>query len=179
MWRGANHEGTTPPAVTVGNTMDTTKYSIYYQNDTRIFFASMANIPYYTRHSLKRWQKVIGVLIMKKEDDCRVHQTQPIPLKEADVNKNTKRMAKDASIIADKYNLLAAKQHGKLHGNVIHLATTKRPTYDISRKMKLPMVVWFNNARSCYDRIVHMVAFLDLRWIGIPKPMIVSMLPTI
>ena len=70
---------------------------------------------------------------MKKEGDYRVHRTRPIPLKEADANENAKRMAKDASIIADKYNLLADEQYGKLHGNAIHLATTKRLTYDISR----------------------------------------------
>ena len=59
-------------------------------------FASMANIPYHTGYSAKRWQKVIDVLIMKKEDDYRVHRTCPIPLKEADANEFYKQMAKDA-----------------------------------------------------------------------------------
>ena len=88
-------------------------------------FASMANIPYHTGYLLKRWQKVIDVLIMKKEGNYRVHRTRPIPLKEADEHDNSKRMSKDASIIADKYNLLADEQYGKFHGNVINLATTK------------------------------------------------------
>ena len=80
--------------------------------------------------------------------------------------KKQKRMAKDASMIADKHNLLAAEQYGKLHGNAIYLSTTKRLTYEISKKMKLPIVVCSNNARSCYDKIVHVATFFgsSLTW---------------
>ena len=70
-------------------------------------FASMANIPYRTEYSVKRWQKLIDVLIMKKSEDFRVNRTRPIPLKEVDTNENAKRMAKDASLFAHQYNLLA------------------------------------------------------------------------
>lgn len=83
-----------------------------YQN----IFANMANIPHHTGHSSKRWQKVIDVLIMKKEDDYIVHRTRSIPLKEVDANENTKMMVKDACIIADKYNLLTDDQQiGRAH----------------------------------------------------------------
>ena len=45
--------------------------------------------------------------------------------------------------------------------------------------MKLPVAACSNDARSCYDGIVHVAAFLALRQLGIPKPMIISMLRTI
>ena len=50
--------------------------------------------------------------------------------------------------------------------------------YDISMQMKIP-IVCSNDARLCYDIIVHVTAFLTLRRLGIPKPMIISMLHTI
>ena len=58
-------------------------------------FAGMANIPYRTGYSVQRWRKVIDVLIMKDPNNFAVHRTRPIPLVEADMNENSKRMAKD------------------------------------------------------------------------------------
>ena len=143
-------------------------------------FATMANIPYRTGYSVKRWQKVIDVLIMKNENDFRVHRTRPIPLTEADGNENSKRMARDAMTAAEIYNILANEQYGsRQHRSAIHLATNKRLIYDISRQMKRLMAVCSNDARSCYDRIVHVAAYLALRRLGVPKPMIISMLITI
>ena len=51
--------------------------------------------------------------------------------------------------------------------------------YDVSQQQKQPMAVCSEDARSCYDRIVHVAAFLALRKLGISKSMIVSMLVTI
>ena len=45
--------------------------------------------------------------------------------------------------------------------------------------MKKAIAVCSDDARSCYDRIVHVAAYLALRRLGIPKPMIISMLHTI
>ena len=88
-------------------------------------------------------------------------------------------MEKDTSAIVEKYNLLAAEKYGKLHGSAIHLAITKTLTYDIFRQMKHAIVVCSNDARSYYDMIVHVAAFLALRCLSIPKNMIIGMLHTI
>ena len=69
-------------------------------------FACMENTPYHTGYSVKRWQKVIDVLIMWKEGDYRMNRTMLIPLKEADANENSKRMAKDAADIAENITYL-------------------------------------------------------------------------
>ena len=137
--------------------------------------ASMENIPYHTGYSVQWWRRVIDVIIMKNSTDVRVHRTRPIPLKETDNNDNSKRMAKDAIIAAEIYNILANEQYGScLYRLSIHLAMNKRLIYDISMHMKTPIEVCSNDARSCYDRIVHVAAFLALRRLGIPKPMIIS-----
>ena len=86
---------------------------------------------------------------MKNSENCQVNQTQPIPLMEVDANENANRVAKDASIVAEKYNLVAAEQYGILGGSAIHLATNKQVMYNISRQIKKPMLVCSNDARSC------------------------------
>ena len=62
-----------------------------------------------------------------KEDkeDYWVNCTCPIPLKEVDVNENAKWITKQASTIAEKNNLIAAEQHGKLGGSSLYLASNK------------------------------------------------------
>ena len=75
-------------------------------------FAGMANIPYRTGYSVQRWRKVIDVLIMKDPNNFKVHCTRPIPLVEADMNENSKRMAKDAMVAAEIYDLIANEQYG-------------------------------------------------------------------
>ena len=67
----------------------------------------MANIPYWTGYSVQRWRKVIDVLIVKDPEKYAIHRTRPIPLVEADMNDNSKRMAKDAIVAAEMYDLMA------------------------------------------------------------------------
>ena len=51
--------------------------------------------------------------------------------------------------------------------------------FDITRQMKIPVAVCSIDARSCYERIVHVAAFLALRRLGVPKSMIIRLLHTI
>ena len=96
------------------------------------------------------------------------------------MNENSKRMAKDAMFDAEMYNLMASEQYGsRFHRAAIHFATNKRLIYDISRQMKQAIAVFSNDDQSCYDRIVYVAEFLALRRLGVPKPMILSMLITI
>ena len=96
------------------------------------------------------------------------------------MNENAKRMAKDAMVVAEIYDLLANEQYdSQLYRSAIHLATNKHLVYDISRQMKHPLAVYSNDARSCSDYISYAAAFLALRRLGIPEPMIISMLHTI
>ena len=103
------------------------------QKEHQDIFAAMANIPYHTGYSIQRWQKEIDVLIMKDPSNCWIHRTRVVPLVEADMNKNSKRMAKDAMVAAEIYTLMANEQYGsRLYRSAIHLATNKWLIYNIS-----------------------------------------------
>ena len=124
----------------------------------------MANIPYRIRYSVARWKKLIDALIIKDINNYIVNRLRPIPLKETDQNEKSKRIAKDAMLSAEMINLIANEQYGsRLYRAVILLATNKRLIYDYSCQMKRPIEVCSNNTRSCYDRIVHVAAFLSMR----------------
>jgi hypothetical protein len=51
--------------------------------------------------------------------------------------------------------------------------------YDITHSLRKPLAVCSNDAKSCYDGIVHSVASLALQWVRMPIKLVVSMLYTI
>ena len=47
-------------------------------------------------------------------------------------------------------------------------AVNKRLLYDLSHMQRRPMILCSNDAKSCYDRIVHSIAILAMRRMGMP-----------
>ena len=140
----------------------------------------MATIPGTVGYSPTRWQKTVAALLLKTEGDYRVHKTRPIPLIEADANHSFKQLARMSYNKAVKYNLLASEQYGsKEDSSASHLSSVKQMVCDLSRQMKTPIAICSTDAKSCYDRIVHVAAFLALRRLGISTPIIQSMFMTI
>ena len=69
----------------------------------------------------------------------------------------------------EKRGFLAREQFGSRKSkSAIEHALNKRLTIDIARQSKTPAVYIANVAKSCYDRILLMVAYLTIRQLGIP-----------
>lgn len=69
----------------------------------------------------------------------------------------------------EKYNLLALEQFGSRKNKAtIGHATNKRFTLDLIRQSRQNAIYIANDAKSCYDRIILMVAYLTMRNFGIP-----------
>jgi hypothetical protein len=75
---------------------------------------------------------------------------------------------------------LAPEQFGsrKAH-HPIDQCLNKRLTFDLSRMLHHPMALCSNDAKSCYDRVVHSVASLCMQRIGCPKPVVITMFETL
>jgi hypothetical protein len=75
---------------------------------------------------------------------------------------------------------MAPEQFGSRKSHqAIDQCLNKRLTFDLSRQLHLPMALCANDAKSCYDRIVHSVASLCIQRIGCPKPVVHSMFETL
>ena len=61
----------------------------------------------------------------------------------------------------------------------IDQSLNKRLTYDIIRQKKRPGALCSNDAKSCYDRIVHSVASLAMQRVGAPVEPIICMFTSI
>lgn len=144
------------------------------------FEASYSNIPYVTGFSPLDWQKGVQIMIQKKNKDDLVTSLQTLVLLEADFNFNNKLLGKTTMQHAEKHNLIAKEQYGSRKGKsaILH-AVHKRLTYDVIRMTRRPAAVASNDAKSCYDRILHSVAMLAYRRLGISSPPVECMLKSI
>ena len=80
---------------------------------------------------------------------------------------------------AEAFCLLPDKPYGiRPNKCAIDHVLHKRLTYDILQQMRQTGAMCSNDAKSCYDRVVHSIASLQTT-IGVPSPPVISMLKTI
>jgi hypothetical protein len=81
---------------------------------------------------------------------------------------------------AEQLQVVAKEQYGtRKNKAAIEQCLNKRLTFDLARQLKRPLAMCSNDAKSCYDRIVHSVASLCMRRMGVEAPPIVCMFTTI
>ena len=69
----------------------------------------------------------------------------------------------------ERMGLLAKEQYGsRKNKSAVQHALNKRLVLDNIRLNKIPAIYCANDVKSCYDRIIFMVAYLTLRRFGIP-----------
>jgi hypothetical protein len=140
----------------------------------------MAHIPYISGYSPVRWQQGTDVMSEKKKGNFRADKLRAILLYEAEFNQNNKKLGRDMMYTAERLQQVAKEQYGSRKDKAaIEQCLNKRLTFDLARQLKRPLAMCSNDARSCYDRIVHSVASLCMRRMGVEEPPIVCMFTTI
>ena len=144
------------------------------------FEASISNVAYTTSVSPTAWEKEVNVMIHKKSQEDLVTELRTIVLTEADFNIKNKVLGRSTMYHAEKYKLLPEEQYGSRPNKyAIDHALHKRLTYDILRQMKQSGALCSNDTKSCYNRVVHSIACMAYRQLGILAPPVISILTTI
>jgi hypothetical protein len=144
------------------------------------FESTMAHIPYVTGYAPREWKVGVNIMIYKKANLDRVDKLRTIVLKEADANFNDGKLGKDMMNHAEQHDMIAKEQYGSRKGHCsIDHAVNKRLTFDLFRLYRSPGALCSNDAKSCYDRILHAIAALSMKRLGIPAPPIECMLTCI
>lgn len=142
--------------------------------------SKLALIPLLTGYSPNTWRIGIDSMIPKKVADLRPEKLRLILLMDARFNHNNKLIGKKMMEYGEKHNLLAPEQYGsRKNKSAIDHATNKRFTMDILRQSCTPAIYIANDAKSCYDRIILMVAYITMRNFGIPTLVAQSTISTI
>jgi hypothetical protein len=137
-------------------------------------------LPYHHGFSPDSWQRITDVEILKKAGVYDVELMRTIQLMNAEFNMNNKKLGRDVMAFAERHEALAPEQFGsrKNHESIM-AALNKRLTMDLLRQKRLAGALCANDAKSCYDRIVHNVAVLAIRRLGMAAAPIRSMFETI
>ena len=142
--------------------------------------AIMARIPVKTGYTPKRWTKSVDSMLPKKKGEWRPHKLRLTSLLMPDFNHNNKILGREAMKWAEDKKLLAPEQYGsrkKLSAE--KHALNKRLVLDAMRIEKRPGVICANDAKACYDRILHFAAYISLRRTGMKTEAVISMLEPI
>ena len=144
------------------------------------FEAKMKNIPFITGYSPHRYQHLVDVELLKKANNFFVQSFRTIKLFEAEDNSGNKTTGRDLMWHAERQNLIAPEQYGSRKNRAASTqALNKKLVFDLFRQQRLSGAIGSNDAKSCYDRIVHSVAMLSMRRMGYPVEPLISMFTTL
>jgi hypothetical protein len=148
--------------------------------DLAAFDASRRSVIYCTGSYYPRWNIGIDVMLLKASGSTLAHKLRTILLLEADFNMNCKKLGREGMWSAEKHGCVAKEQGGgrrdhKPAETSLNLVLMN----DDSRFKRKAMAICSNDAKGCFDRIVHSVAFICLRRFGIPRPPLLSMFQVI
>jgi hypothetical protein len=137
-------------------------------------------LPYQHGFSPESWRIITDVEILKKAGVYDVELMRTIQLMHSEFNMNNKKLGSDVMAFAESHGALAKEQFGsrKNHQSVL-AALNKSPTMDLLRQGRQAGALCANDAKSCYDRIVHNIAVLALPRLGMAAAPIRSMFETL
>jgi hypothetical protein len=116
---------------------------------------------------MKRWKKGLDVELCKEPGNYNLERLRTIVLLEADYNTNCKKIGRDALGSAEALSgdpaAIAPEQYGsrKRH-RAAEVCLNMRLVDDILRQTRRAGAICSNDAKSCYDRIVHSILSICL-----------------
>ena len=103
-----------------------------------------------------------------------------ITLFASEFNINNKLLGKRIMEQAEKHKILEPEQFGsRKHHRSIMVALNQRLKFDLCRQRRQALATVSVDAKFCYDRIVHNVACINLRRLGIPIEPLLCMFKTL
>jgi hypothetical protein len=119
-------------------------------------------------------------MLKKKPGVRQLNTLRAILLFEAGFNQNNKWLGREMLYRAEAANAVAIEQYGsRKNMSATDQSLNKVLTFDIWRQLRQRGALCSNDAKACYDRIVHNCASLCLQRIGTREQPIISMFDTI
>jgi hypothetical protein len=145
-----------------------------------VFDATMRDIPYRTGMSPSLWRHGTNVMLQKKKDSVRVDALRAILLYEAAFNASNKTLGMVMMYYAELLKVIAKEQYCSRWAHCsVDQVLNRGITSDIVHQMKIPAAICSNDAKSCYNRIVHSIASLSMQRVKVPPGPIICMFSTI
>jgi len=121
-------------------------------------------------YTLKRWKRVVGVLMEKTRGKPTIHKFRTIHIIESDLNFVMRLLwGKSMMNWSEQNNALHENQYGGRKGiQAQSAALNKTLTLDVVRYYGEDATIVDNDAQACYDRIIPVVLAYALLRLGLP-----------
>ncbi|CAJ1953819.1 unnamed protein product [Cylindrotheca closterium] len=138
--------------------------------------ALFRSIPLATGFVPSNWQNLMNFAIEKKAGDFRLSKMRTIQLMNSEAQANNKKAGRAAMRYAEEHSLIPDGQCGsrKRH-QAIDLALSKRLVWDLLILQQRAAGWISNDAKSCFDRVVHWVAIIAMLRFGLTWRVLSSM----
>jgi hypothetical protein len=141
--------------------------------DIAAFEAALSSVPLQTGYSPDRWKQTVEVMLEKKPGVHLAAKLRCIVLLEADFNEINKKIGRQMMMYGEAKRLIAIEQYGSRHNRAAGTqCLNKHLTLDLLRQQRQAGILLSNDAKACYDRIVHSFASLAMQRVGVPVQMI-------
>jgi hypothetical protein len=133
--------------------------------------AAMMSIPFAEGFCPERWRQAIDIMLKKIPGVLRINKLRIIQLLEADLNQVLRSaFAQNISKLAqDTPGIIIEHQYGRSHQTCLTPVLNKLLTVQLLIQKMMNGIVFDNDAKGCYDRIVSGIALAALRRIGYSK----------
>jgi hypothetical protein len=122
-----------------------------------------------TGYSTLRWRVAIDALLLKKAGITLVDKLRTIVLFQGDFNYLNKCIGCHMMKEGEAYEQLVWEKYGIREGNnAIEQALHKVLSFDLIRQARMDAAIFSNDAKSCYDRIVHSIASILMQQQNVP-----------
>jgi hypothetical protein len=128
--------------------------------------AAMVMVPLEAGFCPERWKQAVDVMLEKEPGISRLDKLRIIQLLEADLNQ--------VLIIAFAWNIehagiISEHQYGRAQKTCMTPVLNKLLTIQLIIQKKVEGIVFDNDTKGCYDRIISGIALACLKWIGYSK----------
>ena len=124
----------------------------------------MRAIPFQTGYALCCWCQGVDMELQKDSNNWNIERLRTIVLIEAAHNLNNKLLGRRVMEHAEKHQAIAPEQHGsRKRLSSMQASVNNRLMYDLMRQHRHGGILCSNDAKLCYDRIVHSVLSLSLQ----------------
>jgi hypothetical protein len=131
----------------------------------------MMTVPLATGFCPERWKKAIDVMLEKISGVVRSNKLRIIHLLEADLS-HVLRIAfasNIAKLTKNNKGIISDHQYGRAHATFMTPVLNKLLTVQLLIQKRTEGIVFDNDAKGCYDRIIIGVALASLRRLGYSK----------
>jgi hypothetical protein len=133
--------------------------------------AAMATIPLETGFCLERWRHAVDIMLEEIPGIARTHTLRIIQLLEADLNQVLRAaFARNITKLAQTHEgFISEHQYGRSHRTCISLILNKLLTIQILIQKRTNRIIFDNDTKGCYARIISVISLVTVRRLGYLK----------